>query len=253
MVITIGPAVNSVTPRRNAQLEETVLNTAGRAALPPPRVAEGSPRRAVASNLAVNLGAPLAVFYGLRAAGIDQWSALTLSLVPPGLRAVWMLFTRRRIDALAAFTLSILVISVALSFTTGSPRLLLARDGWLTAAVGLWVLLTLLRTPLYFQAVRSFTTGALRERAESAWRTAPRFRRVMRVATAIWGLGLVLDAGLRVVLAYTLPIDDVPLVSALQYIVVFAALEGSSQLYVRRAGGRYLAESSVRNGGEVRP
>lgn len=199
-----------------------------------------SPRRELVGALALDLVAPLVVFYGLRAAGVDLWLALVLSLLPPGVRAVWTVVTRRRIDALAVFTLSVLLVSVALSFVAGSPRTLLARDGWMTALAGIWILATLLWTPLYFQAIRSFTSAAVRERAETAWRASPPFRRVMRVATAIWGAGLVVDAAIRVVLAYSLPVDSVPLISALQYVVVFVGLEVSSQLYVRRKGGHHL-------------
>ncbi|MEU8145883.1 VC0807 family protein [Nonomuraea sp. NPDC048901] len=201
------------------------------------------PRREVVINLVLNVAAPLAIFYGLRAAGVGQWLALALGVVPPGVRAVWTVTKRRRVDGLAVFTLSILVLSVAVSFLTGSTRFLLAKDGWMTAVAGLWMLATLPRTPFYHQAICSFTTGATHERAEIAWRDSPAFRHMMRVATAIWGVGLVLDAGVRVVLAYTLPVDRVPLVSGLQYVAVFVALEVSSQIYLRRAGARVDIET----------
>ncbi len=196
------------------------------------------PRREAVINLLVNVAAPLALFYGLRAAGAGQWPALALGALPPGARAVWTVARRRRIDVLAVFTLSILALSVGVSFLTGSPRFLLAKDGWMTAVGGLWILATLARTPFYFQVIRTVTAGATRERAETQWRQSPAFRRMLRVATAIWGVGLVLDAGVRVVLAYWLPVDKVPLVSGLQYVAVFAVLEVSSQIYLRRAGSR---------------
>ncbi|NUP67059.1 MAG: hypothetical protein HOW71_33340 [Nonomuraea sp.] len=201
------------------------------------------PRREAVINLIVNVAAPLAVFYGLRAAGAGQWPALALGVLPPGIRAVWTVATRRRIDALALFTLSFLALSVAVSFLTGSARFLLAKDGWMTAVGGLWILATLPRTPFYFQVIRAVTTGATRERAEIEWRRSPPFRHMLRVATAIWGIGLVLDAGVRVVLAYRLPVDRVPLISGLQYVAVFAALEVSSQIYLRRAGSRIDTET----------
>ncbi|MEV4108021.1 VC0807 family protein [Nonomuraea sp. NPDC049695] len=214
------------------------MNAPGAAVGPePPRKSRtADPRREVILNLGVNVVAPLAVFYGLRAAGVNQWLALTLAVLPPGIRAVLTVAVRRRIDALALFTLTILVLSVAASFLSGSARFLLAKDGWMTAVGGIWILATLPRTPFYFQAIRAFTGGATRDRAETAWRESPAFRHMLRVATAIWGVGLVLDAGVRFVLAYSLPIDKVPLISGLQYVVVFAALEVSSQVYLRRKG-----------------
>ncbi|KAB8191811.1 hypothetical protein FH608_028025 [Nonomuraea phyllanthi] len=202
------------------------------------------PRREAVVNLLVNVVAPLVVFYGLRAAGAGQWPALVLGALPPGIRAVWTVATRRRVDGLALFTLSILALGVGASFLTGSPRFLLAKDGWMTAVGGLWILATLPRTPFYFQVIRTITAGAGRERVETEWRRSPAFRHMLRVATAIWGVGLVLDAGVRVVLAYSLPVDRVPLISGLQYVAAFLILEVSSQIYLRRAGSRIDSEES---------
>ncbi|KZM70024.1 hypothetical protein AWN90_05390 [Nocardia terpenica] len=66
----------------------------------------------------------------------------------------------------------------------------------------------------------------------------------MRIATAIWGIGLVLDAVVRVVFAYTLPVDTVPLLNGLQYIVVIVVLEAGSLAAVRnsRVRARIAAE-----------
>ena len=203
------------------------------------------PRKAVAVNLAVNLVAPLALFYGLRAAGTDQWLALMLGAIPPTVHAVYTAVKRRKLDALALFTLTILGGSVVTSFVIGSPRFLLAKDGWMTAVAGAWILLTLWGKPFLQQFVLSLTTGDVRRRAEVNWRDSPTFRHVMRMATVMWGIGLVLDAGVRVVLAYSLPVDQVPLISTLQYVVVYLALEIGTRLYLRRKSVRdkVLAES----------
>jgi hypothetical protein len=195
-------------------------------------------RRGALVNLAVNVVAPLALYYGLRTAGADQWLALTLGVIPSGLRAVWTVITKRRVDPLVLATLSILALAVAVSFVTGSPRFLLAKDGGITGIVGIWMLATLLRTPFYFQMARTVSTGASRDNIEISWRRSPTFRRNMQVATVIWGVGLVLDAVLLMVLAYTLPIDKVPLINGLQYVAMFLILEIGSLRYVRRSSTR---------------
>lgn len=192
------------------------------------------PRRMVVVNLLANVAAPLGIFYGLRAAGVDQWLALMLGAIPPTVHAVYTAVKRRKLDALALFTLSILLGSVATSFVVGSPRFLLAKDGWMTAIAGLWILITLRGKPFLYQFLMSLTSGDIRGRAEGNWRDSPTFRHVMRTATVVWGIGLVLDAGVRVVLAYAMPVDQVPLISTLQYIVVYVALEITTRLYLRR-------------------
>lgn len=214
-------------------------------AAPPAHVKPVDPRREILLNLAVNVAAPLAVFYGLRALGVGQWLALMLGVIPPGLRAVQTVAERRRVDALALFVLSFLLLTVAVSFLSGSPRFLLAKDGWMTGVAGAWILGTLLRTPFMHQFVLSVTTGAHRERAEANWRDSPTYRRVMRGATAIWGVGLVLDAGVRVVLAYALPVDRVPLISGVQYAVVYVILETSSQVCMRRRSVRARVQAET--------
>lgn len=206
------------------------------ATLAPPEKPTTPPelRRELIVNLAINLIAPAALFYGLRALGVNQWLALLAGVVPPAMRAVQTVVTKRRVDTLAVFTLSILVLSVATSFLSGSPRFLLAKDGWMTAAAGLWMLATLLRTPFLYQVLRSFLGQAARERMERNWLGSPTYRHVLRVTTAMWGVVLVLDAGVRVVLAYALPVDRVPLISGLQYVAVYLALEVATRVYARR-------------------
>jgi len=216
------------------------MNPTSPAADPAPTSSEVSPQRAIVISLVVNAVAPIAVFYGLRAAGVDQWSALMLGLVAPAAKAVHSVVTKRRIDTLAGLVMTVLLLSVALSFLTGSPRTLLARDGWITAVAGIWVLLTLLRTPYYLSALRLFTGDSLREQINAAWRDTPAFRRVVRVGTMIWGFALLLDAATTVVLAYTMPIDSVPLIGALKLVAVIILAEVSSQMYFRRKGAPYL-------------
>ncbi|MEU0503746.1 VC0807 family protein [Nocardia sp. NPDC005998] len=210
-------------------------------------VTSPDPRRTAIINIGINVIAPIALYYGLRAAGVDQWLAVTLGVIPPTVHASWTVATQRRVDALALFTMSIIGLSLAASFITGSPRFVLAKDGWLTAIVGLWMCATLLRTPFYFQMVRTLTTGAMRERVEICWERSRTFRRAMAWASTIWGVGLILDAVVRVVLAYTLPVDQVPLVSGLQYIVVFVALEVGSLRVVRnsRTRAKVAAEAGL--------
>lgn len=197
---------------------------------------EASPQRELVVSLLINAVAPIAVFYGLRAAGVDQWTALMLGLVAPTVKAVHSVITKRRIDMLAGLIVTVLLLSVALSFLTGSPRTLLARDGWITAVAGIWILLTLPRTPYYLYALRTFTGGTLREQINAAWRDTPAFRPVVHVCTTIWGSALLLDAVSTVVLAYTMPVDSVPLIGALKLVALIILAEVISRVTFRRKG-----------------
>ncbi|MFI7121744.1 VC0807 family protein [Amycolatopsis sp. NPDC049868] len=207
-----------------------------RATVNPAATGEAGSQRELVMSLLINAVAPIVVFYGVRAAGADQWTALMLGLVAPAAKTVHSVITKRRIDMLAGLVMTVLLLSVALSFLTGSPRTLLARDGWVTAVAGIWILLTLPRIPYYLYALKTFTGGALRERINAAWRDTAAFRRVVRVCTVIWGSALLLDAVSTVVLAYTMPVDSVPLIGGLKIVVLIILAEVFSQVTFRRKG-----------------
>lgn len=204
------------------------------------------PRREIVVSLLLNAVAPIAVYYGLRAAGVGQWPALMLGLVVPAVTVIHSVLTKRRIDMLAGLVVTVLLLSVGLSFLSGSPRTLLARDGGVTAVAGIWILLTLARTPYYLYALRTFTGGALRERIEAAWRDSPAFRRVVHGGTVIWGSALLIDAVSTVVLAYTLPIDSVPLIGALKLVALIVLAEVAGQVYFRCRGVPHLPDEPGR-------
>ena len=207
---------------------------------PKPTGGSADPRRAIALSLLVNAVVPIATFYGLRAAGVDQWLALMLGLIAPAVMAVHSVLTKRRVDVLAGLVVTALILSVGLSLLTGSPRTLLARDGLVTAAIGGWMIFTLVRTPYFLSALRLFTGGTLREQINAAWGDTPAFRRVVQACTVIWGSALLLDATSTVIFAYTLPIDLVPLIGAIKLVALIILAEATSQVIFRRRGAPLL-------------
>lgn len=190
--------------------------------------------RAMLTTLGIDLVAPLAVFYGLRAFGVGDVLALLLGVLLPAIRSAYLLVSQKRFDAFAVFVLTTLVLAVLISFWTGSARFLLAKDGWLTGIAGLWILGTLVtRRAFCYLAVRTLLPHKRAELEAERQRSA-RFRRVWTVLTAVWGCGLFGDAAVRVVIAYTLPIDLVPVLGSVQYFVLYALLQGITVVYLRR-------------------
>ncbi|WEO99597.1 VC0807 family protein [Streptomyces sp. FXJ1.172] len=193
----------------------------------------GSPNGPMLQSLVLNVAAPLAVFYGLRAAGAGLWWAVSASAVPPTLEALLTVVRERRVGLLGILVLSMVALGAALSVVTGSPRFMFAKDGWMTGIVGLVFLATLRGQPFIYRILSSVTRGDKRTQVEHNWQVSPTFRQVMRLLTAVWGIGLLLDSAVRVVLAYTLPVDSVMLVTTLQYVVLFVGLEIFSRRYGR--------------------
>ena len=131
----------------------------------------------------------------------------------------------RTVDKISLFTLSLLAAGALASLITGSPRWLLAKGGVYTGIIGVWLLWTLRGRTIAFEGILTFqrTTETV-EAWEANWRDSPEFRHVMRAVTGIWGLGFLLEAGIRVTLAYTLPVDTVPIVTAAQFIALLALM-----------------------------
>lgn len=199
--------------------------------------------RGLLVTLLTDLVLPVVLYYLLRGAGLDVYLSLLVSAAIPLAIGVVRLVTTRRVDGLALYGVTVLVLGTAVSLISGSPRFLLAREGWLTGVTGLWFLASvrLGRRPLAFLYSRPFLERRLTRRGvpgdwDRLWARLPRFRRIWRVATVLWGLGLLADAAVRVLMAYSLPVDAVPALSTPLYTVTSLVLLVITNTYYRSAG-----------------
>jgi hypothetical protein len=135
------------------------------------------------------------------------------------------------------FVMTTMLLGVGVSLIAGRPRFLLAKEGWVTAVGGTWFLVTarggrplalLFARPL-LEGRRAFTS----ESWSSLWERLPRFRRVWRISSVI---GLLADAAIRVVIAYSLPIDVVPGAAGALFPATFVLLQVIDQINYRRSG-----------------
>lgn len=185
--------------------------------------------------LALDVAMPLAVFYGLRLSGVNQWWALILGGSVPLARLAYTAIRNRRLDKAGMFTLTLLVIGTGIGLLTGDARLLLARESYLTAVVGGWILITLLATrPFLFTATVPFLPSPTAEAWQRDWQANPVFRRALRLMTAAWGLAFLVDATARVIMAYTLPLDWVPALSLALLVVLLTVIVQGTKAWGRR-------------------
>ena len=165
-------------------------------------------------SLVLNGAAPFAAYQVLSARGVPVVRALVMTSVFP-IAGLLVGFVRsRRADAIGVISLVLIAVGIAGSMNFG-PRFYLVRVSFGTSAFGLLCLASLLyRRPLMFYLGRQVATGNEPARAayyDSLWQHL-RFRHVQRVVTATWGIGYVLEAGVRILVAVTLPIGVVLLV-----------------------------------------
>jgi len=160
--------------------------------------------RPIAKVLILDIAAPLAVYSLLRANGMSTVTALVLSGVIPALGVTAGIVRHHRLDVVGALVLAGIVVGTVLGLITHSPRLVLLEGSVPTAVLGVACLGSLCtRRPLMFGFALEFIgpdTPNGREMT-SLWQYEE-YRRIFRVITAVWGVGFLLEAAVRVVIVY---------------------------------------------------
>ena len=206
--------------------------------------------------LALDFVLPVALFYVLRAFGVSAYLALLAGAAASLVSAAVSLIRDRQVNGVAAFMTTILVLSTVVSLLAGSPRFLLARDAWVTGAVGVWFIASCWSSrPLAYHLARAVGEGRFNWPPdwEVRWERAPRFRRMWRVASVLWGIGTLLDAVLRWVMAYTLPIDVVPVLTQVLFGVTALVLFVVTNVYYVLSGAMWWDSPLYDAPGTVRP
>jgi hypothetical protein len=187
-------------------------------------------------SLAINVGVPFIAIQVLLNRGVSPVVALVLVAAVPFTVAVVEIARTRRADPLAVLALIAIVVGVATTGLTGNPAFALAKDSLFTGVTGIVFLASLFgRRPIIFSLGRQFTVGndpAAQAAWEARWSNAG-FRRVMRLMTAVWGGGLLLEAVLRVIAAFTLPAATASILSTVLQVVTVGGLIVWTSVYAR--------------------
>ncbi|HEU5416971.1 MAG TPA: VC0807 family protein [Streptosporangiaceae bacterium] len=176
--------------------------------------AETGRAKATASSLrslAIDVGVPLGSYYLMRdALGLSLWLSLALSSIVPVIRSVFAIVAERRLNLLAMLMLAVNIAGIAVSFWTGDPRMMIAKDSVISSVIALAILGSVaLRRPLMSEGLRVFVTRGSADRT-AAWNrlaaSSPKFRRLELAFSSIWGGALLADCIARLVGAFTLPV-----------------------------------------------
>jgi hypothetical protein len=151
----------------------------------------------------------------------------------------------RRVTWFGAVMLAVFGIGLVLAVVGGDPRFILLKDSFVTDGVGVVFLLSLFAArPLTFAALQSWQPAKAAE-PDAIWDVAPAVRRTFRIGAVVWGVGLLLEAGLRVPLIYVLPVDVAVGASTGMQIVAFAGLGIWNAAYAFRAERRHSTEDAA--------
>ncbi|MFC5137067.1 VC0807 family protein [Actinomycetospora rhizophila] len=190
------------------------------------------------SGLLWDVGLPLVGYYGLHALGASDWVALLVATLAAGVRLVWVAVRARQVTWFAAVMLGVFGLGLALAFVGGDPRFLLVKDSFGTALVGLVFLASLVAgKPLTLSAFQTWQPRGAQE-MEEFYRTLPPIRTMFRRSAVVWGVGLLLEATLRIPLIYLLPIDVMVGLSTGMMVATIVGLSIWNAWYGRRAGAK---------------
>jgi hypothetical protein len=130
-----------------------------------------------------------------------------------------------------------IVVSIIGITAGGSPRLLLIRESFVTAALALIALSSFAWTrPLLFYIGRQFSAGNDVEagrRFDALW-DVERARQTFRVLTFVWAVGWLGEFVLRVVMVFTLTVGQVLAIAPFVFNGITLGLIAWTLGYVRR-------------------
>jgi len=192
---------------------------------------------AIFLGYAIDIIAPIITYFVLhRALGFSDFWALIAGTVISLFTTAVNTIRRKRLDRIGVLVILEMGVSFVLLFVMHEPQLILAKPSFYTAIAGLYLIATSFRgRPLTYEGVKQVGTKGdpLRTAAfERAWEKSAPFRRSLRISAIGWGVALLADAVIRVVIVYRFPLaraawlSNLPNVAALILLIVFSALMG---------------------------
>ena len=98
----------------------------------------------------IDVGVPLGSYYLLHDGfGLSLWLSLALSSVGPAARSMAGLAGERKLNVLALLMLAVNLAGIAVSFLTGDPRAMIAKDSVISSVIAFAILASVIaRRPL---------------------------------------------------------------------------------------------------------
>jgi uncharacterized membrane protein YeiH len=201
--------------------------------------------RAMLPGILIDALCPLLTYQVLKQhTSASDTVALSVGALFPAAHTLWSLSRKGHLDVVGVLVLVGIGGGLLAVLLGGSPKLLLIRESFISALIGLAFLISLaLPRPLLFYISRQFATGNDPVRVASfnqGWRL-PITRRGMRLMTLVWGVGTLGEFALRVVLVLTLTIPQVLALSGVLFPAIYGALLAWSFAFGRRLRQRIVA------------
>jgi hypothetical protein len=161
--------------------------------------------------LIVDVGIPLGLYYLLRHFGVGVVPALAYSSILPAADSIVGLVKDHKVNLLALLMVAVNVVGIAVTFWSGDPRLMLAKEAAVSSTIGIALLVSaVIGRPLMTAGLRPVLVkaDAAKEAAfDRLQDQSPRFRRLECLFSAAWGAILLIDCVVRIVCVFSLPVS----------------------------------------------
>jgi hypothetical protein len=194
--------------------------------------------RGLLRSIVISIVIPAVLVQILIRVGVSLIEALAIAAIFPLGAAVYG-WTRRQVDVIAIIGLLLIVVGVATSYVSADPRYALVAGSLGSAIFGGVCLVSLLAPrPAMFAIAKGAAGSDAHATFDKLWEERPQYRAGMRLITAVWGLGLLVEAAARVAIVYVLDPRLTAIVSPALDAAVIVALIVWTVGFVRRARKR---------------
>ncbi|MFE6859657.1 VC0807 family protein [Nocardia sp. NPDC057668] len=185
--------------------------------------------------IARDIAIPVAAYYALHALGYSDLVALLGGALCSAAIVVFGAVRARQVDLFAGVVLGGFLVGLAGALVSGDARMVIVRESFGTVVVGAAFLISaLIGKPLTYAAARkAFAASPHLHVMEEAYRTNPAVRRLHSTLALAWGIALVSESALRIVLAYRLPVSTMAWLSSVLMIGVMSIMGVVSFLVIK--------------------
>ncbi|OQS07766.1 membrane protein [Thraustotheca clavata] len=180
------------------------------------------------------------IVYAIMSTKCSEVLALTCSGIPPVLESLYHWYQYKSIDIIGICVILSLIVSATVAAITSDARLLLVKDSFTTMGAGLLSLgsLCIGKENLIWYYNRQFSGDEAKDRLDALY-AKPEVRQATRLMCWVWGVALIFEAFLRLVLIFIIPVYIMVYISTIIMATILSLLLLWSALYVKRVRRRH--------------
>jgi intracellular septation protein A len=172
-------------------------------------------KKGIIFTILINAGGPF-LAYTLLKDVTGSIFALTIAALIPLCDSLFSLIKTKKVDIFSSFIFVGIALSIIAALIGGNEKFILLRESYVTGIMGCLFLVSLFSSkPLIYLFSSRFSDNP--SVLTTRWNEEAFFRKSMRLMTLVWGICLLLEAILKVILVYTLSVTTFLAVSPFFY------------------------------------